>query len=86
MMLNLFGPRPTEKLPSMLEDAMSDLEAHLSIFMDDLQLGSGDPLDDEGWAAEEAAISQNETGAGFEQHLAALGRVLERARVANLKF
>ena len=45
-MLNVFGPRPREKLPSLPEDAMSELQAHLSIFMHDLQLGSGDALND----------------------------------------
>ena len=83
MMLNLFGPRPQEHLPSMLEDAMVDLDAHLSIFMDDLQLGSGDALDDEAWAKEEEAMARGEAGEGFKQHLAALRRVLERARSAN---
>ena len=56
------------------------------IFMDDLRVGSGDALDAENWAAEEAAIARGEAGESFLQHLKVLGRVLERAQVANLKF
>ena len=86
MMLNLYGPRPKEGLPSMLEDAMKDLDAHLSIFMDDLQVGSGDALDNEEWARQDEATARGEAGEGFQQHLQVLGRILGRARLANLKF
>ena len=70
----------------MLEDAMSDLNAHLSIFMDDLQVGSGDALDQEAWEREEEAAARGEIGEGFKQHVQALRRILERAQLANLKF
>ena len=43
-------------------------------------------MDDEEWAAEEEAIAQNKAGKGFTQHLSAIRRVLERARIANRKF
>ena len=43
-------------------------------------------MDEEAWIEEEEAMSRGEVGKGFEQHLATLGRVLERARLANLKF
>ena len=63
----------SEPLPSLLGAGMSDLEASLEIWIDDLQLGSGDP-EDEG------------PEGGFEEHLEALRRVLERAAVADLRF
>ena len=65
---------------------MKDLDAHLSIFMDDLQVGSGDALDNEEWDRQDEATARGEAGEGFQQHLQVLGRILGRARLANLKF
>ena len=62
---------------------MEDLEAYLDVFIDDVQLGTGDALDLQAWEKEQRA---DEAGDGFHQHLPALKRILERARVANLRF
>ena len=81
-MLDLYGGS-TRKLPNLLNTCMEDLEAFLDRFVDDVQLGTGNALDSAAW--ERDAQEQHSDG-GFVQHLRALERVLERARVANLKF
>ena len=82
MMLDLYGGS-TRGLPSLLNNSMSDLEAYLDIFIDDIQLGTGDALDHRAWEQEQLA---DKPGDGFHQHLAALRRLLDRARVACLRF
>ena len=76
-MLDLFGGA-VSKLPTLMNDAMSDLGAQLEVFIDDLQLGTGDALNAKTGVAEDEE--------GFHQHLEAIRRVLERARTAQLRF
>ena len=78
-MLHLFSGRTdTQSMPDLLGDGMSDLEAILEVWVDDVQLGTGDA---------QATQSHLSGGvAGFEQHLAALKRVLDRAASAKLRF
>ena len=73
MMLDLYGGS-TRGLPSLLNNSMSDLEAYLDIFIDDIQLGTGDALDHRAWEQEQLA---DQPGDGFHQHLAALRRLLD---------
>ena len=83
MMLDLYGGH-TSGLPSLLSNSMSDLEAYLDIFIDDVQLGTGDALDHDAWARDQD--ESNDDDDGFHQHLKALERVLARARTAQLRF
>ena len=81
-MLDLYGGS-TRGLPNLLNSSMEDLEAYLDIFIDDVQLGTGDALDLQAWTDEQQSDVQ---GDGFHQHLQALRRILNRARVACLRF
>ena len=82
MMLDLYGGH-SNKLPSLLANAMVEKETHLDVFIDDIQLGTGDALDTEAWLVDQAETNETD---GFTQHLDALARILERARTAKLRF
>ena len=85
-MLNLYGPHTpyandtltSEVLDNMLGDAMADLDACLEIWVDDLQVGTGDVC--------KYTSDESEDDRLFFQHGAALERVFERATVAQLRF
>ena len=84
MMLDLYGGTRS-KLPNMLSQSMEDLEALLEIFIDDLQLGTGDAMDEKQWETARRN-ADSKTDPGFDQHLTALERVFARARTVNLRF
>ena len=65
MMLDLHGGH-TFKLPSLLANAMVEQEAYLDIFIDDVQIGTGDALDIEAWNHDQAETNGPD---GFTQHL-----------------
>ena len=67
-MLDLYGGC-TRKLPNLLNNSMEDLEADLDIFIDDVQVGTGDALDAGAW---ERDTQEGTESTGFEQHLQAL--------------
>ena len=52
MMLDLYGGH-SNKLPGLLANAMVEQEAYLDIFIDDIQLGTGDALDTEAWSTKQ---------------------------------
>ena len=81
-MLTLYGG--SKHGPDMLGESMSDLDAIMEVWIDDVQLGSGS-LDDK-TAREKDDLDLNDGSDGFDQHLEALGRVLKRASLANLRF
>jgi len=59
----------------LLTEGLADVEGILEIWVDDVQVGTG------------LALGPDDDGeAGFDQHLIAISRVLERAEVANLRF
>ena len=79
MMLNLYGGEKSETLeaqPNLLGNSMADLDALLEIWIDDVQLGTQDV----------AKSDSDDTSSGFDEHIQALERVLERATLANLCF
>ena len=80
-MLTLYGG--SKHGPDMLGESMGDLDAIMEVWIDDVQLGSGS-LDDKA-AREKDDLDLNDGSDGFEQHLEALGRVLKRASLANLR-
>ena len=55
---------------------MADLDALLEIWIDDVQLGTLDV----------AKSDSDDSSSGFDEHILALERVLERATLANLGF
>ena len=59
---------------------LAELDAVLSIFIDDLNLGTGDALSDAAWAEDD------KTDFYFDQHLTALRAVAARAKRCNLRF
>ena len=81
-MLDLYGGSSRD-LPNLLNNSMEDLEAYLDCFIDDVQLGTGDAQDQAAWEREQREDNPED---GFHQHLAALRRILERARTAKLRF
>ena len=86
MMLDLYSGQSingSEKLPDLLGTNMSDVDASLEIWVDDLQLGTGSMSD---VAAREIDSSQTNKNDGFAQHVVALTRILARARVVGLRF
>ena len=79
-MLDLFSGKnksAKEPLADLILDGLNDLNGILEIWIDDLQLGSGDVLDPEMEPDNESA---------FEAHLNCLDRILARAEVADLRF
>ena len=84
MMLNHYSGEPVsrdgvlilEGQPSLLGTSMVDLDALLEIWIDDIQLGTMDM----------AQSDPADTSEGFDDHLLALVRVLERATLADLRF
>ena len=54
---------------------MKDEDASLEVYVDDVQLGTGDAL-----------VGDPESTESFEQHLRALQKILERARVVELRY
>ena len=79
-MLTLYGG--SKHGPDVFGESMSDLDAIMEVWIDDVQLGNGS-LDDK-TAREKDDLDLNDGSDGFDQHLGALGRVLKRASLANL--
>ena len=71
----MFGGNLSSGRKCLLDTAMDDLKAYLDVFVDDLQLGTGDATDEKLWENPEA---------GFNENLEALARVLARAREGRL--
>ena len=81
-MLDLFGGRfkvPKQPLSDLLADGLSDLGGILEVWVDDIQVGTGD-------AANIEAQPEDGQPDGFDAHLVALERIFERASLANLRF
>ena len=76
-MLDLYGQ--TSGRPSLLGDMMKDLDACLEIWIDDVQLGSSSIVNASG-------KTSPDDPKGFDQHMQAIERVLERASTVNLRF
>ena len=64
-----------EDLADYLNDGLNDVDGILEIWVDDIQLGTGDVLCNN--------VSVEEL---FDQHLICIERILVRAKVANLRF
>ena len=76
-MLHLFSGRSANSVaPDLLGEGMDDLNGTLEVWVDDLQLGTG----------ESEALQGDDGPSGFVQHLQAIKRVLERAAAARLRF
>ena len=73
-MLDLFGGWQLGQ-ENLLNDSMKEQNANLEVFVDDIQLGTGDALADD---------PDNESS--YVQHLDALSRVLKRARCVDLRY
>ena len=89
MMLHLYGGdvfpgSNRQPLPSLMGEAMTELDASLEIWIDDLQLGTGDVNDTAARTHDD--VDLNDGADGFDQHLKALVRILERAAVVGLCF
>ena len=77
-MLNLYSgahAQAGEALPDLLGGGLGDLNGVLEIWVDDVQLGSGNALD-----------TPADDDVEFDDHVKALDRILERATNANLRF
>ena len=79
-MLDLYNGS-SRQLPCLLGESMVEHDAALEIFVDDVTLGSGD-----GSALASCELGSKALDASFDHHLAALRKVLERARAARLRF
>ena len=82
-MLNLFGGSLSSGRPSLLDTAMDDLEGYLDVFIDDLQLGTGNVVNASPWGQDP---TEEDFQKEFERHLEALRRVFNRAREGQVRF
>ena len=74
-MLDLFGGWHLEGQENLLNDSMHEQNANLEVFVDDIQLGTGDALADD-----------PSTDSSFSQHLDALKRIFKRAQCVDLRY